>query len=149
MVTNPRVRLTYRDYLALPESEGMYFASPNQDYGNNVNESTSKNWSTLLQSYRGAYGEDPTSPYMAHAYDATTLLLRAIDQVAVENAGTLYIDRAKIRQALSDTTNYEGIIGAITCDQFGDCGINRVDIRHHTDSSVTDVSAPTVVFSSP
>ena len=38
---------------------------------------------------------------MVYAYDATTMLLRAIEEVAVVDEDTLYIDRGKLREALT------------------------------------------------
>ena len=68
------------------------------------------------------------------------MLLRAIDEVAVVDGDTLHIDRAKLREALTGVTGFKGVIGAISCDEFGDCGTGAVQIAHHTDSSVTDVA---------
>ena len=42
----------------------------------------------------------PPNPYWVHAYDATVLLLSAIKSVAVTEGGTLYIDRAALREEL-------------------------------------------------
>ena len=73
------------------------------------------------------------------------MLLRAIEEVAVADGDTLYIDRAKLREALTGVTGFMGVIGAISCDEFGDCGTGGVQIAHHTDSSVTDVAEVPVV----
>ena len=56
----------------------------------------------------------------AHAYDATTLLLHAIEAVAVAEDGKLLVDRAALRQQLSATTGFKGLIGTLSCDDFGD-----------------------------
>ena len=40
------------------------------------------------------------------------------------------------------------MIGVISCDEFGDCGAGAVEISHHTDSSVTDVTDLPVVYRS-
>ena len=82
---------------------------------------------------------------MVHAYDATTMLLRAIEAVAVVGGDTLYIDRSKLREALTGFSDFKGIIGAIACDDFGDCGAGRAQISHHTDSSMTDIAKLPVV----
>ena len=84
--------------------------------------------------------------YLAHAYDATTILLRAIADVAVADGDTLFIDRARLREALTSTTGFGGITGAISCDEFGDCGTGRLRISHHTDSNVTDIAELPVVY---
>ena len=57
---------------------------------NNVNQATAKSGDELIAAYKERYGEGPTSiPTWAHAYDATTLLLHAIEQVAVAAGGRL------------------------------------------------------------
>ncbi len=55
--------------------------------------------------------------------------------------------QAKLREALTGATGFRGVIGVISCDEFGDCGTGRVHIAHHTDSSVTDVAELPVVYS--
>ena len=42
-----------------------------------------------------------------------------------------------IGTSCSVTNGFRGITGAISGDEFGDCGTGRVDITHHTDFSVT------------
>ena len=135
--------LLVSEFLALPESEGFYFAGPELDFGGNVNEATGRSGDELTAAYQERYGESSTSAYLAHAYDATTILLRAIEKVAVAEGSALYIDRAKLREALAGTS---GIIGAISCDEFGDCGTGRVQMSQHTDSDMTDVERLPVVY---
>ena len=93
----------------------------------------------MLASYVGTFGGAPSAHYWAHAYDATTLLAAAIESVAVEDRGTVHIDRAALREELGRTA-IRGLIGAVSCDAFGDCGTGRVNIYHHTDSAVTDIA---------
>ena len=138
--------LLVSEFLGTPQSEGMYFAGPESDHGPNVNAATGKNADDVLAAYAATYGGSPTSPYWAHAYDATTVLLRAIKSVAVEQGGKLYLDRAALREELGATTGFQGIIGAISCDEFGDCGTGRINIYHHTDTSITDTAQLPVVY---
>ena len=137
--------LLVSEFLAEPQSEGIYFAGPESNYGGNVNAVTGKSAEAVVAAYGAAYGEHPTTPYWALAYDATTLLLDAIGSVAVEEGGRLYVDRAALRTRIG-TTEREGLIGTISCDAFGDCGTGRQLIYHHTDSSVTDVERLPVVY---
>ena len=132
--------------LAAPEAVGVYLTGPELGYGNNINEATGRSGDELLAAYKERYGEGPTSGYLVHAYDAATLLLRAIEEVAVVGGERLYIDRARLREALTDTTGFQGIIGVITCDGFGDCGTGHAEIRHHTDPTVTDFAELPVVY---
>ena len=138
--------LLVSDFLALPESEGSYFAGPELDFGGNVNEATGRSGDELTAAYQERYGESSTSAYLAHAYDATTILLRAIEEAAVAEGSALYIDRAGLREALAGTSGFSGIIGAISCDEFGDCGTGRVQMSQHTDSDMTDVERLPVVY---
>ena len=66
--------------------------------------------------------------------------------MAVLHGDALYIDRAKLRQALTNMTGFEGVIGVISCDGFGDCGTGRAEIRHHTDPTVTEFADLPVVY---
>ena len=138
--------LLVSEFLALPESEGFYFAGPELDFGGNVNGATGRSGDELTAAYHERYGESSTSAYLAHAYDATTILLRAIEEAAVAEGSALYIDRAGLREALAGTSGFSGIIGAISCDEFGDCGTGRVQMSQHTDSDMTDVERLPVVY---
>ncbi|MBA3349342.1 MAG: hypothetical protein H0T12_02190, partial [Actinobacteria bacterium] len=65
---------------------------------------------------------DPASVFHAHAFDATNMVLDAIEEVAVEtDDGGLLIPRTQLRDAFFDTSGYKGIIGTLTCDENGDC----------------------------
>ena len=137
--------LLVSEFLATPQSEGIYFAGPESDYSGNVNGVTGRSAEDAIAEYEATYGELPQSPYWALAYDATTLLLSAIEAAAVEEGGRLYIDRAAVRSRIG-AARLEGLIGAISCGAFGDCGTGRQNVYHHTDSSVTDVARLPVVY---
>lgn len=138
--------LLVSDFLGLPESEGMYFSGPNLNFGQNANEVSGLTGPDFLTFYEAEYGEAPTAAFWAHSYDATMLLLKSIDQVAVElDDGSLFIDRQALRDALTAQT-LDGIIGSLACDDFGDCGSQEIQIVHHTDTSVTDSTQLDVVF---
>ena len=133
------------EILALPEAEGSYLMSPEVGFASNTNETTGKTNDDLVGAYMEQYNEPPTSAYLSYAYDATTILLKAVEETAVVDADTLHIDRAKLRENLSSTSGFNGIIGSITCDEFGDCGTGRVLILHHSDPQVTDIADLPVV----
>ena len=137
--------LMVSEFLAVPESEGVYFAGPESEFAG-TNAATGVSGDQLMAAYQERHGEAPTSIYLPRAYDATTLLLGAIEQVAVVDGDTVYIDRQKLRDALTATSGFTGIAGTYTCDEFGDCGTGRVQVSHHTDSSVTDPSQVPVVY---
>ncbi len=134
------------EFLALPQSEGVYAAGPEADLGTNVNGVTGKSVDEVLAAYEAAYGGFPGTPYWAHAYDATTLLLSAIESVAIQDGGKLIVNRNALRTELHATSGFEGLIGALSSDEFGDCGTGRINIYHHTDTSVTDPAQLPVVY---
>ena len=132
-------------FLETPQSEGIYFAGPESDFGSNVNERTGRSGRQVLAAFDARHGGFPGSPYWAHTYDATAMLLAAIESVAVEDGDRLHIDRAALREQVGATA-MSGIVGTVSCDAFGDCGTGRMNIYHHTDTSVTDVAQLPVVY---
>lgn len=75
----------------------------------------------FLPRYAEKYGSDPLSAFHAHAWDATNIVLGAIDSVAIESGDTLYIPRTALRDAIAATSGYVGITGTLTCNATGDC----------------------------
>ena len=100
-------------------------------FGDNAS-TTGTNATDFLAAYEADYGEAPSAAFWAHSYDATVLLLSAIEQVAVEFEGSLYIDRAAVRDALTSVSNVDGITGTLSCDDFGDCGAQRISVVLHS-----------------
>ena len=134
-------------FLAAPQSEGIYAAGPEADLGSNVNGVTGKSVDEALAAYEAAYGGFPGTPYWAHSYDATTLLLSAIESVARQKGGEeLIVDRNALRRELHATSGFQGLVGTLSSDEFGDCGTGRINIYHHTDTSITDPSQLPVVY---
>jgi len=135
-------------YLPLPQTRGMYFSGPDQRFGENVNESTGKTAADFTETYQAEYGEVPSSAFWAHGYDATTLLLEAIKAASWIEDDHLMIDRQGVRDFLYALRGYEGIIGTINCDDFGDCGAARITVVQNIggEENVED-SLKNVVFS--
>ena len=75
----------------------------------------------FLPRYAEKYGSEPLSAFHAHSWDATNMLLAAIDEVAIEDGDTLYIPRTALRDAIGATSGLVGITGSITCNATGDC----------------------------
>ena len=68
------------------------------------------------------YNEEPVSIFHAYSYDAASLLLKAIAQVAVlHEDGSLSVDPLAIRDVLYATVDYPGTTGSLTCSPYGDC----------------------------
>ena len=135
------------DYLALSQSEGMYFSGPDVRFGQNKNESTGKTAAEVLADYEANHGEAPSAPFWGHNYDATAMLLDAIkNSSSVNDAGQLVIDKAAVRTYLTAIRGYSGVIGTINCDDFGDCGSQKITVVLNTDSSDPAAGMSNVVF---
>ncbi len=149
------------EFLALPESEGLYFAGAPAHVWSNRNAATGKTTAEALAAFEAAYGDlAHTTLYWAHAYDAATLLLAAIERAAVRDDGnfftrligladenTLRVDRSALRGAVrAVSAGFSGLTGTLSCDEFGDCGPGIQAIYHHPDASVTDPGALPVAY---
>ena len=133
-------------FLELPQSVGMYFSGPDLRYGANANQSTGVSADDFLAAYETAYGSAPEAAFWAHAYDATTLLLEAIEAASYVDGGTLVVDRAGVRQHLDGVTGYAGITGTLSCDGYGDCAAARITVIHHDSAEDLAASKENVVF---
>jgi len=83
-------------------------------------------YDAFLTTWDEEIGGVPPSGFHAHAYDATNILLSAIEAVAVETGdGGLIIGRQALRDAVSATEGFEGLTGTLTCQTeapfLGDC----------------------------
>ena len=134
------------EFMALPETEGMFFSGPEIHFGNNRNESTGRSAPQVLAAYEDFYGVPPVSAFWGHAYDATTLLLEAIEASSSMFRGSLVIDRAGVREYLDGVAGFAGLIGEITCDDFGDCGVPRVEVIEHLDATDVPASRANAVY---
>jgi branched-chain amino acid transport system substrate-binding protein len=102
---------------------GMYLSGPDLGFENALYE-------TFRADYEQKYGRSTTAPFHAHAYDATNILLNAIEEVAVVGSdGTLLIPRGALREAVGRTANFEGITGTLTCNEYGDCADPRIAVN--------------------
>lgn len=133
-------------FLELSQTQGMYFSGPDLRYGDNTNQSTGRTADDFLADYNNLYGGAPESPFWAHSYDATTLLLEAITAASYTDGDTLVIDRQGVRDYLNGVSGYSGLIGSISCDDFGDCGAQRITVIHHEDPDDLAASKANVVF---
>lgn len=102
-----------------PAAEGTYvsFASPPSGVAEALN-------AVFDRAYEEAYGEPPDSvgPFHAHAYDAATILLNAITEVAHLQGDRLIINREQLIDAVRGTQNFRGLTGNLTCNERGECG---------------------------
>ncbi len=133
-------------FLELESSRGAFISGPDLDFGGNTNQATGMNAEQVTQRFIDETGAAPVRAFWAHAYDATTLLLDAITAASRLDGDKLVIDRAGIRQYLDQVQDYQGIIGEIACDEFGDCGSGKISIIEHLDPSDPDASWDNVVY---
>jgi len=76
------------------------------------------NAAQFIEDYTAAFGEPPT-PFAAQSYDATGIVLAAIERAITANGGELPT-REQVAAEVRSTENYEGITGTITFDDNGD-----------------------------
>ena len=110
------------------EAVGMYFSGPDLNFGDRYTND-------FLPAYEAIAGTAPTAPYHAHGYDAYNILLDAIEwaTVGTDEAGTTFISKEGIRAYVAGLTDYDGLTGTLTCDEFGDCGSPFVSIAQLKD----------------
>ena len=104
-------------------AEGMFMSGPDLNFGNTI-------YDDFLATYEANYGTEPTAPFHAHAYDATNLLLNAVEAVAQQDAdGNLLIGRQALIDEIAATSAMDGITGTISCDEFGDCADPQIAVN--------------------
>jgi branched-chain amino acid transport system substrate-binding protein len=92
-----------------------------------------KKYPEFVEKYKAKYGEDPIQSFHAQAYDAMAVLAAAIDKVAVEDGGNLYIGRKALRDAAFATKEFDGMSGPQNCDEYGQCGAFNFAVYQFTD----------------
>jgi branched-chain amino acid transport system substrate-binding protein len=103
--------------------EGMVVSGPDLAFSNTFYNDT------FLPKHQEMYGMAPTSVFHAHAFDATNMLLSAIEAVGKEESdGTLLIGRQALRDALYATSGFEGVTGTLTCNEYGDCADAKISV---------------------
>ncbi len=114
---------------------GMFHSSP--DFA-----AFAGGYQDFLKKHQKKYGEKPIAPFHGHAYDATMMILKAIDKVAVKEGGNLVIGRKALRDALLATTRLQGLTGTITCDQYGDCADPKIAVYQTAKENVKQLKMP-------
>ncbi|MCB9140218.1 MAG: branched-chain amino acid ABC transporter substrate-binding protein [Caldilineaceae bacterium] len=120
---------------------GMYLSGP---YLNPENTA----YADFLAKWDEEIGGVPPSGFHAHAYDATNMLLDAVQAVAQESSdGTLLIGRQALRDALTATQDYPGLTGTLSCNETGDCATGEaLGIYEVTQAEVDGNWPPPVVY---
>jgi branched-chain amino acid transport system substrate-binding protein len=99
-------------------SEGMYWSGPNTAFSGEI-------YQNFLATYNEKFG-DTLSVFHSHAFDATNMIFACIEEVGVDDGGTLYVGRQALRDCLYATSGFVGITGTLTCDEYGDCADPKI-----------------------
>lgn len=109
----------------------------------------------FLERWTARFGTPPSSVFQAaYAYDATNLLLQAIEGTAqVGSDGSMLIGRQALRQAMANTRDFAGLTGRLTCDEAGDCvggpGASSLAVYQVTETEVAGENWPPPVIWTP
>jgi len=112
---------------------------------------TGEAYEEFLVTWDEEYGGVPPSGFHAHSYDATHLLLDAVEAVAEEHDdGSLVIGRQALRDALSAVEGYAGLTGTLTCQDespfAGDCATGTaLAVFEITEAEVAEDAWPPAV----
>ena len=98
----------------------------------------------LLALWHERYASDPPNGFHAHAFDATNMLLDAIETVAqTDDNGDILIGRQALRDAVAAIENYDGVTGTLTCQATGDCATGEaLAVFEVTEAEVNDGQWP-------
>jgi len=92
---------------------GMYLSGP---------AIAGEEYEEFLVTWDEEIGGVPPSGFHAHAYDATNMLLNAVEEVAeVGDDGSSSSGSQALRDALTATEDYDGLTGVLSCSETGDC----------------------------
>ncbi len=111
------------------KAKGMYFVGPVSCEGPAVD--------LMGKKYKNKYQTSPSVFYFLYAYDAASILFEAIEKTAFkDDKGILHIGRKALRDGLYATTDFKGISGILSCDQFGDCARPKFNVVQLKDISL-------------
>lgn len=108
-------------------------------------------YDAFLADWDEIIGGVPPSAFHAHAFDATNMLLDAIESVAVEGEDGLVIGRQALRDAVTATEEYVGLTGTLTCQSeapfIGDCATGEaLGIFEITEAEVNGEWPPEIIW---
>ena len=108
------------DYVAAAGDavEGVYLSGPDLSAFTGDQDFYEGEFKTA---YLDLWGGEPAAAFHAHSYDAANMLFDAIEEVAIDEGGTLFIPRTALKDALFATSGVTGITGTLNCNDLGDC----------------------------
>ena len=133
------------DFLGDEASQGHLIVGPVLDFADAVSAVTGMSASQTAERVSSASGVRTPPGWWAYAYDAATLLLKAIEDASlIDVDGSLVVSRAELRTTLAGTA-FGGITGQVACSPLGDCAAQRMVVRAHDDASIADLAALPIV----
>lgn len=112
---------------------------------------TGEPYEAFLELWFDKYGEAPPSGFHAHAFDATNMLLDALEAIAVTGEdGTTLIGRQALRDAFTNYRDFEGLTGILSCSPTGDCGaVESMVVFQITEAEVFEGQWPPTILWKP
>ncbi len=140
-------RAATEDFLGDPASEGHLIVSPVLDFPESTSSVTGMSSSQVQERVTALSGAPGPPGWWAYAYDATTLLLRALEDVSlIDVDGSLVVSRSELRTTMARIA-FTGLTGDIACDGLGDCSSRRFEVHRHEDATVAALSELTLRWS--
>ncbi|NNC39047.1 MAG: branched-chain amino acid ABC transporter substrate-binding protein, partial [Acidimicrobiia bacterium] len=129
------------DYVAAAGDavEGVYLSGPDLSAFTGDQDFYEGEFKT---SYLELWGGEPAAAFHAHSYDAANMLFDAIEAVAIDEDGTLYIPRTALKDALFATSGVQGITGTLNCNDLGDCQSTATIAVYQVLGGAYDTSSP-------
>jgi len=113
---------------------------------------TGEAYEDFLDLWEEEIGGVPPSGFHAHAFDATNMLIMAIEEVAqTDDEGNVLIGRQALRDALAAIEDFDGLTGTLTCQNespfIGDCATGEaLAIFQITQEEIDGNWPPPVIF---
>jgi branched-chain amino acid transport system substrate-binding protein len=120
---------------------GLLIMGPVLDFPDAVSAITGMSASQTLERVSAEADVVDPAGWWAYAYDAATLLLKAIDDSSlIDVDGSFVLSRSELRQSVARTT-FTGLTGQIGCTALGDCAPPLIAVREHDDPTATGLAS--------
>jgi len=128
-----------------PAGVGLLITGPELDFPDAISAVTGMSASQTLERVRAGSGSATAAGWWAYAYDAATLLLKAIEDASlVDVDGTFVLSRSDLRATLA-RTGFRGLTGTVRCSALGDCAAGPILVRSYEDESFATLADLPVV----
>lgn len=103
--------------VAGPAAEGVYVSAPDS------RPQDARFDREFVPEFEQRFGKSVNTwpGFLSRAFDATNMVLDAIEDVGLDENGVLYIPRTVLRNRMFATKGYPGLSGTLSCDANGDC----------------------------